>query len=152
MDQKSNELKWEGHFISSQEELYVFVLKKKKTFACHQMQKPKQCPWTHVSAQSCWPRGLSWLTEVKSKSMCLGQNSSARDDIHVSAGIKWESPNFTCSWPSPSLQCLSYRLVTLYCLEMIMIKFHLTISSFNCCGHLEIWMQKIEIGLLLYTK
>ena len=34
---------------------------------------------------------------------------------------------------------------------MIMIKFHLTISSINCCVHLEIWMQKIEIGPLPYT-
>uniref|UniRef100_A0ABI0P563 Uncharacterized protein n=1 Tax=Bos taurus TaxID=9913 RepID=A0ABI0P563_BOVIN len=30
------------------------------------------------------------------------------------------------------------RLVTHYCLEMIMIKFHLTISSINCRGQLEI--------------
>ena len=64
--------------------------------------------------------------------------SIGQDHIHVSAGINWESPNFTCSWPSPSLQCLSFRLVTHYCLKMIMIKFHLN-------------MQKIEIGPFPYT-
>ena len=104
-----------------------------------------------MSAQYCWPRGFSWWAEVKSKSMCLGSERSAQDHIHISAGIKWESPNCTYSWPSPSLQCLSYRLVTHFCLEMIMIKFHFTISSINCCGQLEIWMQKIEIGPLSYT-
>ena len=34
---------------------------------------------------------------------------------------------------------------------MIMIKFHLTISSVNCLEQLENWMQKIEIGPLPYT-
>ena len=34
---------------------------------------------------------------------------------------------------------------------MIMIKFHLNISSINCRGQLEIWMQKTEIGPLPYT-
>ena len=34
---------------------------------------------------------------------------------------------------------------------MIMINFHLTISSVICRRQLEIWMQKIEIGPLPYT-
>ena len=151
MDLKSKELKWEGHFISRQEELYVFVLRKPICMTPNAKAKavPMESWWVHNPAGP--EASLDW--QMSRVSLCaLGQNASAQDHIHVSEGIKWESPNFTCSWPCPSLQCLSYRLVTLYCLEMIMIKFHLTISSFNCCGHLEIWMQKIEIGPLFYTK
>ena len=40
---------------------------------------------------------------------------------------------------------------THYCLEMIIIKFPLTISSINCRGQLEIGMPKIEIGSLPYA-
>ena len=104
-----------------------------------------------MSAQYCLPRGFSWLAEVKSKSMCLGSERICPESHPRISRNQVESPNFTCSWPSPSLQCLSERLVTHYCLEMIMIKFHLTISSINCRGQLEIWMQKIEIGPLPYT-
>ena len=70
-----------------------------------------------MSAQYCWPRGFSWFAEVKSKSMCLRSERICQDHIHRSAGIKWESPNFTGSWPSLSLHCLSYRFFTHYCHE-----------------------------------
>ena len=150
MDQKLKELKWEAYFISSQEELYVFALRKPICMSPNAKAKavPIDSWWVHnpdgPEASLDWQRSRA--------SLCAyGQNSSAQDHIHVSAGIKWESPNFTWSWPSPSLQSLSYRLVSFYCLDMIMIKFHLTISSFNCRWHPEIWMQKIEIGPLFYT-
>ena len=147
MDQKSKELKSEAYFISSQEELYVFVLRKPICMSPNAKAKtvPMDSLWVHNTAGL--EASLDW--QRSRASLCAwGQNASAQDHIHVSAGIKWESPNFTCSWPSPSLQCLCYRLVSHYCLEMIMIKFHLTISSINCHGQLEISMQKIEIGPL----
>ena len=150
MDQKSKELKWEAYFISSQEELYVIVLRKPICMTRNEKAKavPMDSWWVHNPAGP--ESSLDW--QRSRASLCAyGQNSSAQDHIHVSAGIKWESPNFTCSWPSPSLQSLFYRLVTFYCLEMIMVKFHLTIPSINCCGQLEIWMPKIAIGPLPNT-
>ena len=98
-----------------------------------------------MSAHYCWPRGFSWFAEVKSKSMCLRSERICQDHIHRSVGIKWESPNFTGSWPSLSLHCLSYRFFTHYCHEKIIIKFPIAISSINCRWQLEIWMQKIVI-------
>ena len=150
MDQKSKELKWEAYFISSQEELYVFVLIPPICMTPNAKAKavPMDSWWVHNTAGP--EASLAW--KRSRASLCAkSQSPSSQDHIHVSAGIKWESPNFTCTWPSPSLHCLSYRIVTIYSLEMIMIKFHLTISSITCHGQLEIWMQKIERGPLPYT-
>ena len=91
-----------------------------------------------IRAQYCWPRGFSCLAEVKSKSMCQESEPICPESHPRISRNQVESPNFTCSWPSPSLQCLSYRLVTHFFLEMIVIKFHLATSSINRCGHLEI--------------
>ena len=87
-----------------------------------------------IRAQYCWPRGFSCLAEVKSKSMCLGSERICPESHPRISRNQVESPNFTCSWPSLSLQWLSYRLVTHFCLEMIVIKFHLAISSINHSG------------------
>ena len=149
MDKKSKELKWEAYFISHQEERYVFVIWPPICMTPNAKAKaaPMDSRWVHNTA------GPEVSLDRQRSRTCLcakSQSPSSQDHIHVSAGIKWESPNFTCSWPSPSLQCLSYRLVTHFFLEMIVIKFHLAISSINRHGHLEIWMQKIEIGPLPY--
>ena len=122
MDQKSNELKWEAYFISSQEELYVFALRKPICMSPNAKAKavPIDSWWVHnpdgPEASLDWQRSRA--------SLCAyGQNSSAQDHIHVSAGIKWEFPNFTCSWPSPSLQRLSYRLVIFTALRWSWLSF-----------------------------
>ena len=109
---------------------------------------PMDSWWVHNPAG---PETSLYWQRSRGSLCAYGQNISAQDHIHVSVGIKWESPNFTFSWPSPLHQCLSYRLVTHYCLEMIMIKFPLTISSITCRGQQEMWMKKIEIGPLPYT-
>ena len=100
------------------------------------MQSSAHC--LMMSAQYCWPRGFSWFAEVKSKSMCLRSERICQDHIHRSVGIKWESPNFTGSWPSLSLHCLSYRFFTHYCLEKIITKFPIAISSINCHWQREV--------------
>ena len=46
VDQKLKELKWEAYFISRQEELYVFVLRKPICMTLN-TKAWKQCPWTH---------------------------------------------------------------------------------------------------------
>ena len=149
MFQKWKELTWEAYFISSQEELYVFVWR--PAFCRTPNAKAKAVPmdswWVHNTAGP--EASLDW--QRSSKSMCLGSELICPGSHPRISGNQVGVPKLymlldKSLTPVPFLQACHSLL-----LEMIMIKFHLTISSNNCQGQLEIWMQKIEIGPLPYT-
>ena len=87
-----------------------------------------------IRAQYCWPRGFSCLAEVKSKSMCQESEPICPGSHPCISGNQVGVPKLYMLLANPSLQCLSYRLVTHYCLEMIMINFHVTICSLTAVG------------------
>ena len=102
------------------------------------MQKTKQCPWTHRECKMLLSQRLLFIVR-------------GQEQVYVPR-VRTHLPKITSTYQQESIGSLQTLHApgqvphssvfptgfTHYCLEMIMIKFPLTISSINCHGQLEI--------------
>lgn len=91
-----------------------------------------------MSAQYCWPRGFSCLTKVKNKSICIESEHICPGSHPRICGNQVGVPKLYMFLAKSLTQVNSLQDCHSFCLEIIMIKFHLIISSINLRGQLEI--------------